>query len=370
MSWKEHHRQSAVLASEAEQALRGNDTAAARELYARAADAEERALADLDIAKQRTLGISVVSAVALHYKAHDFTQSQAVAYAWLAKAVLPDFAVNQLRTLLETIWAEERQDLRGVEFAPQRVLVSAQGGDVIRGGARLDVMVPTMERVLKFLRRTAELVSGAEFRPRGRQTRFMRDHFRPWVLQTPPGSFQFAVALEQRPRAIDAPRESSFQSNVVEQAMAILSATADTSGAALREAVSDEDYQSCFLRLAYDLTPSGTAHDRLVLRSTGVAATLEVALDLDTRRGLEQTLWPYRGTSVERLSDRCRLIGRLDAVDLKRGWLELTDEDTSHRVTGVSDDFRASVARLVNKIVVVDATREGDRYRLRRIEPH
>ncbi|MDE0440702.1 MAG: hypothetical protein OXL38_01145 [Gammaproteobacteria bacterium] len=370
MSWKEHHRQSAILASEAEQALRGNETEIARELYARAADAEERAVADLDIAKQRTLGISVVSAAALHYKAHDFALSQAVAYAWLAEAVLPDFAVNQLRTLLETIWAEERQDLRGIEFAPQRVLVSAQGGDVIRGGARLDVIVPTMERVLKFLRRTAEMVSGAEFRPRGRQTRFIRDHFRPWVLQTPQGSFQFAVALEQQSRTIDARREPSFQSNVIEQAMAILSATADASGAALHETVSDADYQSYFLRLAYDLAPSGTAHDRLVLRSTGVAADLEVALDLDTRRGLEQTLWPDRGTSVERLSDRCQLVGRLHAVDLKRGWLELTDGGTSHRVTGVSDEFRASVARLVNKNVVVDATREGDRYRLRRIELH
>ena len=111
MSWKEHHRQSAILASEAERALRGNENAAARELYARAADAEERAIADLDMAKRRTLGISVVSAAALHCKAHDFAKSQAVAYAWLAKAVLPDFAVNQLRTLLETIWAE---DLRGV----------------------------------------------------------------------------------------------------------------------------------------------------------------------------------------------------------------------------------------------------------------
>ena len=110
VSWKEHHRQSAHLASEPEQALRGNETAAARDLYARAADAEERALAHLDIAKQRTLGISVVSAAALHYKAHDFAKSQAVACGWLAKAVLPDFAVEQLKTLLETIWAK---DLRG-----------------------------------------------------------------------------------------------------------------------------------------------------------------------------------------------------------------------------------------------------------------
>ena len=109
MSWKEHHRQSARLASEAEHALRSDEADAARQLYAQAAVAEMRAVADLDVRKQRTLGISVVSAAALHYKAHDFAQSQAVAYAWLARAVLPEFAVKQLRTLLETIWAEERR---------------------------------------------------------------------------------------------------------------------------------------------------------------------------------------------------------------------------------------------------------------------
>ena len=74
MSWKEHHRQSARLASEAEHALRSDEADAARQLYAQAAVAEMRAVADLDVHKQRTLGISVVSAAALHYKAHDFTR--------------------------------------------------------------------------------------------------------------------------------------------------------------------------------------------------------------------------------------------------------------------------------------------------------
>ena len=72
-----------------------------------------------------------------------------MAYHWLARSeTLPEFAVRQLRTLLETIWVEERQNLLGVEFAPQRVLVSAQGGNVLRGGARLELIIPTMQNLL------------------------------------------------------------------------------------------------------------------------------------------------------------------------------------------------------------------------------
>ena len=371
MSWKEHHRKSATLAAEAEHALRGGKTENARELYARAAAAELLAVADLDVAKQRTLGISVVSAAALHYKAHDFAQSQAIAYAWLAKTVLPDFAVKQLRTLLETIWTEERQDLLGIEFAPQRVLVSAQGGDVLRGGARLDVIVPTMDRVLKLLRRTADMVSGAEFRTGGPQTPFVKDHFRPWVLQTPPGSYQFAVAMEQQPSERGIPSQASFPSDVVEQALAILSAATEASATTLRGIVPDEHYQRCFLGLVHDLAPSGTSHDRLVWRSTGTSADTDVTLDIGTRRKLARMLRPdRRSPKQDDLPNERRLVGKMHAVDLDQQWLELTDRGTSYRVTGVSASFRDHVVALLDKMVVVNVTRHGSQYQLTQIGPY
>ena len=85
MSWKQHHEESEGFASQADLALRQNELEAARQLYARAAACEERAVADLDKSKKRTLGISVVSAASLHYKSKDFSRAQTVAYRWLAK---------------------------------------------------------------------------------------------------------------------------------------------------------------------------------------------------------------------------------------------------------------------------------------------
>ena len=69
MSWNEHHSESEKLASEAELVSRSGNRQEAEQLYAEAAAAEARALADLTPEKQRTIGITAISAVALWYKA-------------------------------------------------------------------------------------------------------------------------------------------------------------------------------------------------------------------------------------------------------------------------------------------------------------
>ena len=82
MSWIEHHENSERLASQAQVAAREGRRDDALALYARAADAEDRAIADLDPSKTRTLGISAVSAASLHYKANRLDRAMAVAVRW------------------------------------------------------------------------------------------------------------------------------------------------------------------------------------------------------------------------------------------------------------------------------------------------
>ena len=52
MTWAERHRESELLASEAEAAIRMGDRSRAQILYAQAADAEDAALAALDLARR------------------------------------------------------------------------------------------------------------------------------------------------------------------------------------------------------------------------------------------------------------------------------------------------------------------------------
>jgi hypothetical protein len=107
MTWLEHYKLSEESAQLAEAALRQQNPQQAQIFYAQAAQAEILALADLDRTKTRTLGITVVSTVALSYKAQAFHQAKQIAYQWLATAPLPPFAVQSLRERLLDIWQQQ-----------------------------------------------------------------------------------------------------------------------------------------------------------------------------------------------------------------------------------------------------------------------
>lgn len=104
MSWLEHHAQSEQYASLAEVANREGNSERSRELYQLAAEYEVRALENLDVTKTRTLGITAVSAISLWFKAEEFGIAERLAYRWLATDLLPPFAIQELRELLQAIW--------------------------------------------------------------------------------------------------------------------------------------------------------------------------------------------------------------------------------------------------------------------------
>ena len=135
MSWLEHHEHSEQLASAAQVAWLQGKRTEARDLYAKAADAEDRALVDLDKSKVRTVGISAVSAASLHYKAANRARAEEVAAGWLSKDYLPGFAKAQLRSLLRFIWVGD-QALPAEEAAPKTVsyiIDASQRGQRERG---------------------------------------------------------------------------------------------------------------------------------------------------------------------------------------------------------------------------------------------
>ena len=107
MGWDDDHTRSERLAAEAELATRAGDRPRAEELYGKAAETEARALEQVPSGKQRTLGITAVSAVALWYKSRDFTGAERLAYQYLGGLQLPSFAQLQLRELLNVIWTTQ-----------------------------------------------------------------------------------------------------------------------------------------------------------------------------------------------------------------------------------------------------------------------
>ncbi|MEM9290809.1 MAG: hypothetical protein AAGD01_03940 [Acidobacteriota bacterium] len=100
MSWTEHHQKSERFAADAEAAVLNGHPNQAHDAYRRAAQEEERAVADLSPKKVRTLGISAVSVVSLYYKAGLPDAAQKAAQKYLNLDELPDFAREQLVQIL------------------------------------------------------------------------------------------------------------------------------------------------------------------------------------------------------------------------------------------------------------------------------
>ena len=127
MSWVENHKNSARFAAEAEAALHEGREDDAAGLYAKAAEAEDKAVANLNPSNRRTLGITTVSTVSLRLKAARcarngatragrFARAEEAAQTGLARRGLPAFAEDQLRGLLLSIpiGGDMRQYLRRV----------------------------------------------------------------------------------------------------------------------------------------------------------------------------------------------------------------------------------------------------------------
>jgi hypothetical protein len=98
MSWREYHIKSEQLAADAEFAARSGNAAQAITFYTQAAEVEMHAVSQLDISKKRTLSITVVSAVALWYKARKDEAAESLAYEWLAKGVLEPFPFTSCKS--------------------------------------------------------------------------------------------------------------------------------------------------------------------------------------------------------------------------------------------------------------------------------
>ena len=197
MSWADFHKASEAAAIEASQAFNHGNNSEAVILYAKAAESEQAALAHVDATKLRTRGITAVSAVSLWYKAAAYERAEQLAYSVLADPSLPQFARADLRHLIQAIWTENSKTAASVNFLPGQVFVSVKGGEVITGGAPLDLIVEKVQTIQSMFYRTVEFIKDMPLRLRGGPIREIQESCRPWLFQAPPGSYQFAVAIQE-----------------------------------------------------------------------------------------------------------------------------------------------------------------------------
>jgi hypothetical protein len=366
MTWAELHQKSEHLASEA-QAVARRSLDAARELYIEAAKLEADALAALGQDKQRTRGVTAISAVALWFKAHRFADAKQLAYQVLATNALPEFAVDQLQALLQAIWSEEVRQNAGVTFSEGAFLVSVSGGQSVTGGAPLDLIVSKVGDIQSLFFRTVEYLQNLPHRKRGRAPAEVQKVCRPWLFQAAPGSYQFAIAIEDvAQRTLFGPTTPSVE-EIKGTFVALLRDTTEDPAKALAQRVPDKEYRGTFLKLTRSLAPTGKDFSVLTVRRSSTDPD-PIILDADSRKTINEIIRDEFTERKEAGETEGQLIGVLRAVHLDEDWLEVSVDGGHERVSGVGETVDDILGPLVNHKVIVQVLTKSGRHRFRDIE--
>lgn len=372
MTWAEHHETSEKLASEAEFERVSGNQERAQELYAQAAEAELRALDDLDPQKTRTLGITAVSAVALFLRAKAYARAEQEAYRWLSRAEeLPSFAYSDLQSLLQRVWGQRAQAEANIEFVPGDVLVAVKGGKVVFGGAPLDLVIRKVEEVKALFYRTAEMLLGVPHRVRGGPSADIQRVFQPWLFQAPAGSYQFAVRVQEPPQMDLFPEAQPLVGKVVDTFLAMMKASVEDPEGAFTEIVPDEQYQTTILKLARNLAPTGDSFNQIVFKDATRVLADPVMFAPPARQYLNEALRSRRPPSPpDEAGQTRRFEGVLRGVHLDKDWLEVVSDGEGLRIVGIGDVLDDVVGPLVNNRVIVTAvSAKRGRLIFRDIEP-
>ena len=209
-----------------------------------------------DVSSSRTRSITAVSAVSLWYKAGDFAKAEQLAYSMLADDRMADFARIELRNLVQAIWTDSSKRAANVSFLPGQVYVSVKGGEIVTGGAPMDLVIEKVQTIQSMFYRTIEFIKDMPLRKHGAPTADIQEACRPWLFQAAPGSYQFSVAI-QEPAQRDFFREDLRPDLVASHFLNILKASVKDDQEELTKIVPQADYRNVFLKLSRNLAPTG-----------------------------------------------------------------------------------------------------------------
>lgn len=351
MSWADLHKQSEQFAAEAH-VTASRSAERARELYAKAAQLEAAALAELAPTKLRTAGITAVSAVALWFKARQFGEAQKLAYRILADDSLPAFAAEQLQSLLQSVWSEEVRENAGLKFSEGELLVSVSGGQSVTGGAPLDLVLNKVESIKSLFFRTVEYLQHLPHRKHGAAPMEVQSVCRPWLFQTLPGSYQFAVAIEDlAQRTLFGPEIPTVE-EIKRTFISLVRDSAEDPETSMAERVPDKDYRGTFLKLTRALAPTGKDFAVLTIRENSTDND-PVILTEQSRKEINSIIRQQftKPRATGETPDEIR--GILRAVHLDEDWLEVIIDGQHRRVYDVGETVDDIVGPLVNREVVV-----------------
>lgn len=360
MTWLEHHYQSEQLSSEAEIATRHGERNQAFELYARAAQAEELALQEVEPSKPRTYGITAVSAASLYFKASQWESAKTLAHRCLGSGRLPDFASQQMDELLDAIKLEQL----AIRPNSSSMLVSMSGGVIVSGGAPMNLIITKAQKMQALLYRTTEYLKQIPHRRRGEPSNYIQESYQPWLFQAAPGSYQFTVSIQETRQLSMFDTNDVRPAQIIDSLFGILQTCAESPGNKLPVGVDNADYRSTFLKLTRDLAPTGKGFSRLNIRSANTEKPL--VLTSGNRDAIKNVIRENRPPSQGESETDVR--GILRALHLDSDWIEVRDGANSFRIEQVREEVDDRIGSMVNHPVVVRVAQAGEKLRFLDIE--
>jgi hypothetical protein len=369
MSWLVHHSRSEEYASQAENFYRQQELNRSTEFYRLAAEAEVKALQALDPSKSRTIGITVVSAASLYFKAREFLQAKRIAYEYLATDLLPPFAVEELEELVQVIHYEELSAKSGIQFIEGEVLVSVSGGEIMYGAAPLELVLRKVEEISKLFYRTTEMLLDIPLRKHGAPNQSVKTQCNPWLFQAPPGSYQFAVRVRKPQEQLVIPgvdvglRVEQITKKFLE---IIRAATQDPEGE-LIEVVPNQEYRETFMKLTRNLAPpaTGKSFKQMEIKSTQDIEPHPVILLSDTREVISNALRKAEPVFIESPEQKIiQLRGTLRGLQLDDDWIEVNidGESKNRKIYDAKEEIDDVIGSMVNRRVIVEVVEHSERY--------
>jgi hypothetical protein len=207
------------------------------------------------------------------------------------------------------------------------------------------------------------------FRRRGSPSADILEHFQPWLLQAPPGSYRFAVHLQKPIQMSLFPGPAPAVEDITQQFMHIVRTAIQESSEELAHTVPDPHYRSGFIKMSRNLAPTGKTFTRLEITST-LDPDASVVLFPESREVLN-TLLRRERENVDAALQEEQITGILRALNLDDDWLTIVSKAGSpiriYQTGDVIDDIMGS---MVNQKVIVSVAfnQSNGRYLYRDIQ--
>jgi hypothetical protein len=372
MSWAMNHSKSQELSVAADLARKAGEQSQALDLFRHAAELETKALLEIEPGKLRTIGITYVSAASLWYKAFDYKKAEEIACRGLAEGILPDFACDQLREILQANWNIQLLKASGVQFAEGSVMFSVSGGQIVHGGAPLDLVLTKVDQVSKIYYRVTEMRLNRPLRIRGNPEPVIMEQCRPWLFQTPPGSYQFAVRIEKPKQLSYLPDETPEVKEIVETFLSVLKATMEDPTGELIDIVPDVGYRNTFLKLTKNLVPTGKTFEKMEVKPVDFPERKPIIIRPVNREFIQEAINLNKPEKVREIGKLLRLRGILKGLQLHENWIDIDvdgDENKRMHIHDISDVLDDEIGPMVNHFVLVDVEeRKPGKYFFREIQ--